>query len=1056
MKLKKTNIMKIPRIIFIGLCLFIYLSSSSTMYARESNISSGTNQQNGGELSGKVTDENDHPIAAARIQIKGSNLVATTNAMGDFNLQLPSSENVTLAVSAVDYFYREMIITKDQLSSVNIILKKNVNRVGSRNETYNLFGSQNTDLTTGAYSQIYGEKVENYGVTNNMLRLTGLLPGLFVLQNNGEPGDEGSSKFIRGRRTFRSNDPIVLVDGFERDMNLLDPNEIAAITVLKDAAATARYGLRGSNGIIEVTTRRGQEGKVKVVANLRAGLKKPTTEPKILDSYDYATLYNEAMFNDNPSATPRYSEMHLRKYLNARNGIIEDPNDPYLYPNVNWYKDFTTDNTWQQRYSVSLSGGNKYARFFVAGGYLNNSGMYVTDKNANSYGTNSNQDLMTIRSNVDINVNSKFDISLDINGRQEQRRWPGDRNESSLNVFRALINTPPNLFPVFQKEVDPATGLQKLGGTKDFANNPYGMLNRTGYSLSLVRAMAASLRMNYNLDIITKGLFLRGEIAFDSDYQMFNTRIKGYSVWNIDADINGQPKYQEGASNYYIKTNSDSQMKNEGSYPTTNRKMNYRIGLNYSRTFGDHRIFAEALFNQREIATEDNGNLTRIYRGGDGVISYQYKNKYLADFSMSVMGSEQFLKDDRFGVFPALSLGWILTQESFLKNNPTLSFLKIRGSVGETGWDDIGGYFLWYQKFSSTSGSINFGPAGTSYDGIQETAFALDNVTWEKDLKYNIGLDARFFNDRISLTADVFKETNRDIMRQPELPFSMGIRFPDFPIGKVENKGFEVSLGYNDQIGNVKYGISGMVTYAKNKILEMGEAAKAFPYQTVTGRPLENRWGYVALGLFKSDEEVANSPVQTFTTVVKPGDIKYKDINEDGVIDSYDQVYLGAGPEPNLQGGVQLSLEWKGFDLSALLTFQTGGTLQATGESVWAFHNNGMVKENNLGRFNPSDPSTWDKATYPRLSLSNKTGNEVTSTYWQIDTKQARLKNFEVGYSMPVKWSKGVLNKLRLYVNAYNWFTWQDTDLLDVEARNGHYVQYPIQKIVNFGLNVTF
>ncbi len=1056
-KLSKTNIMKIPRIILFGLFLLFYPSLNPDVQCQ--NSKPVTSNPSGIQISGKVVNNDGDPIEGAIVKEKGPETEVKTDENGLFSINL-SDEKATLIFSAAGYFGYETIINAEKQTSLEIRLAKDINRFGTRDQAYNLFASQKKDLTTMSYSQLYGDKVENMGVVNNQNRLAGQLAGLFVMQTNGEPGDEAASMLIRGRRTFRSNNPIVLVDGYERSMNLLDPNEIESVTVLKDAAATARYGLRGSNGIIQVTTRRGNEGKVKVTANIRGGFKQPTTEPDLLDSYDYATLYNEAQLNDNPGATPRFTETHLQKYMNARNGTIENPNDPYLYPNINWYDQSTKDKTWQQRYSVSLSGGNQYAKFFVSGGYLENSGIYNTDENANSYGTNAEQDLMTIRSNVDINVNKRFNISLDLNGRQEQRRWPG-LNGSSTDIFRALINTPPNAFPVFQKDIDSATGLQMLGGTKDYTKNPYGMLNRSGYTLSVIRFMAATLKMNYELDFITKGLSIRGEVAFDSDYQMYTTRNKGFSVYGVDVDANGQPKYEEGAKNYYIKTGTDGQMDpNKGTYGDTNRKLNFRAGLSYSRSFGngDHQIFAEALFNQREIS-QDIGDLPRVYRGGDGTISYQYKSKYLFDFNLGVMGSEQFLKDDRFGIFPAVSLGWVLTEESFLKNNKTLSFLKIRGSAGETGWDDIGGYFLWYQKYITGTSGAYFGPAGTPQTtGIQESAFALNNVTWEKNKQYNLGIDARFLNDRISLSADVFKETNRDIMRQPELPYLMGIRFPDFPIGKVENKGYEISLSYNDRIGNVKYGIAGVLTQAKNKILEMGEAQKMYDYQTVTGRPLENRWGYIALGLFQSEEEIANSPVQTFTATVKPGDIKYKDMNNDNVIDSYDQVYQGAGPEPNLQGGVQVSLEWKGFDFNALVTGQTGGYLQVTGESMWAFYGSptGSVNKHHLDRFIPSDASTWETATYPRLSLSNNSGNQQTSTYWQINARQARLKNIELGYSIPVKWSKGVLNKLRFYVNAYDWLTWQDTDLVDVEARNGSYVQYPIQKMINFGVNVTF
>src|SRR5690242_12076171 len=306
----------------------------------------------------------------------------------------------------------------------------------------NIFnGRQKKELVTGAYSHISGAFVENNPIINNRNKMQGLLPGLFVMQNNGEPGDEGASLWLRGKRTFRDNEPVILVDGLERSMDLLDPNEIESITVLKDASATAQYGLRGGNGVILVTTKRGQEGKIRVRLNTRAGIKAPTTTPKLLNSFQYATLYNEALTND--GAAPKYSAADLDKYSKAAIGIYENELDPYLYPDINWYDKYIKPYTWQQRYSLSVDGGSKTSRYFVSAGYTGNSGLYNIDKNANTYNTNTDFNMVTLRSNIDINVTKRFSLLLDISGRQEQRTYPGSRTDASLRVFRSLYKTPP-------------------------------------------------------------------------------------------------------------------------------------------------------------------------------------------------------------------------------------------------------------------------------------------------------------------------------------------------------------------------------------------------------------------------------------------------------------------------------------------------------------------------------------------------------------------------------------------------------------------------------------
>ncbi|HEX7905596.1 MAG TPA: TonB-dependent receptor [Chitinophagaceae bacterium] len=913
-------------------------------------------------------------------------------------------------------------------------------------ENINIYnGQQKKQRVTGSYSQIYGATIENNPVVNNRNKMQGLLSGLIVSQNNGEPGDESASLWMRGKRTFRNNEPIILVDGFERSMDLLDPNEIETITVMKDAAATAQYGLRGGNGIIQVTTKRGREGKIQINFNARAGLKSPTTTPSFTNSFEYATLYNEALVND--GGAPKYSATDLDKYQKASQGIYDTGLDPYLYPNINWYEKYTKPYTWQQRYSLSVGGGNKNARYFISGGYTNNSGLYKVDKSINSYNTNTQAELITLRSNVDVSVNKRFTMTIDVSGRQEERNYPGSRTDASLRLFRALYKTPPNAFPVLTPD-------GQLAGTKDYMDNPYGLLNFQGYSLYYIRSMAATFRAKHDLDFITKGLTASVNVSFDSWYDQVTNRNKSFKVYDL-RQPDGTVKYLPSGKIKYVETGSNTQINSSASYLTTRRIFNAEMALNYDRDFGPHSISALATFNRRIISQEDNGNISRRYIGTNGRASYAFRDRYLAEFNYAFQGSEQFLPGNKFGFFYALSAGWVVSEEKFLKGNNWISFLKLRGSYGLTGNDDIGGYFLWYQKYSS-SGGPNFGYTSIGYTGWNENAFALNNVTYEKVKKTNLGLDAAFLKNKINLAFDYFYEKNSDIMLQPALPFIMGIRFPDFPVGVVENKGFDMSLGYSDNIGKLGFSITGVITNAKNTVLNKGEEKQRYDYQTRTGRSLSALFGLEALGLFKDQAEINASPVQTFGPT-RPGDIKFKDQNGDNVINSFDETYLGENADPTLQYGGKLGLTFGGFDFNILFTGQHGGMQALTGESIWEFHDNGTVRTHHLARFNPADPTSWATATYPRLSLNNKANNQKTSTYWMRDASMVRLKTAELGFTLPSKWvSKITMQKIRVYFNGYNLHTWSSTDLIDIEARSSHYVVYPIQRIFNAGINVTF
>lgn len=989
---------------------------------------------------GVVSSENNNPLGGVVVSSKGTDTQVLTDEVGNYAISVNS--NGTLVFTMQGYIIKEEPIAGRTQISVKLTSESGIK---DKKYVYVYGDIQKQAELSGAISQINGNQVENNPIINNRNRIQGLLPGLFVMQNNGEPGDEGAALWLRGKRTFRSNEPIVLVDGYERSMDLLDPYEIESVTVLKDAASTSQYGLRSGNGLILVTTKRGQEGNIRISFNAQAGIKAPTTTPKLLNSAQYAALYNEALVND--GKPPLYSDATISKYENVSKGIYEDPLDPYLYPNINWYDTYMKPYTWQQKYNLNFDGGNKFAKYYVSVGYTDNSGLYNVDKNVNTYNTNTYMNMFNIRSNVDINVTKHFSMSLDLAGRQEQRNYPGSRTDASLRVFRSLYKTPPNAHSIHTPD-------GYIAGTKDYNQNPYGLLNYQGYSLYYVRSMYATLRAKHDLDFITKGLSLNGSVAFDSWFDQNTNRSKSFKVYDL-RQADGSVVYNADGTIKYVQTGSDTQMSSSVDYPSTRRILDADLSLDFARTFGMHAIRGNVAFSQRSIFQEDNTDIPRAYRGLNGKLSYVLHDRYLAEFDFGYQGSEQMPVGHKYGFFPAASVGWIISEENFLKENQWINFLKIRGSHGLTGNDDLGSYFAWFQKFQS-SGGTNFGYTSLGYSGWQETAFALNNVTWERVLKSDVGIDATFIKNKIDLSFDYFYEHNSDIMIQPSLPYIMGIRFPSFPIGIIENKGFDLSLNYSDKIGSVQYSIGGIFSKAENKVLARGEEKQKYSYQQRTGLPLDPVFGLEAIGLFRDQPEIDASPVQTFGTV-RPGDIKYKDQNNDGVIDSYDQVYLGQSADPVYQYGVNSEIKYKGFDFNVLFTGQGGGGLNLTGEAIWEFHDNGTVREHHLGRFNPADESTWDNATYPRLSLSNKANNQPISTYWRKDATMLRLKSAEIGYTLPSSLSQKIrINKLRIFVNGYNLYTWSSTNLVDIEARSSHYVVYPIQRLINTGINVTF
>jgi TonB-linked SusC/RagA family outer membrane protein len=572
------------------------------------------------------------------------------------------------------------------------------------------------------------------------------------------------------------------------------------------------------------------------------------------------------------------------------------------------------------------------------------------------------------------------------------------------------------------------------------------------------------------LNFITPGLKLEATFAFDTWFDQQTTRDKTFAVYNIvtvqGEDGTWSPKYDGNGNYQYEKTGSDTPMAKDGSYPTTKRTLAGEVKLDYQRDFGIHSLYAMLGGSRREVDSEDNTNLPRQYAGLFSRISYAYDNRYLVEFNGGYEGSEQFYSKNRFGFFPAVSAGWVLTNEKFFPKNNIVNSLKLRGSYGLTGNDDIGGYFTYLHRFYS-SGSTQFGkelPVSTSvrFGVWEESAPAQLGVTWEKVKKANIGIDALLFDKKLELSADVFKEKNKDIMVDGSFSLLLGAKLPLVPMGKTENQGMDLSASFTDKVGEFKYKITGIFSTFRDKIIEDG-VIPLVNYQSAIGLPINYVMGLEAIGFFtQADIDNPDTPSQSLYGNVRPGDIMYKDQNNDKVIDEYDRVFLDRQIN-HTQASFDLELYYKNFDFSILTVGQYGGSMSLNNEAAYEFYMNGGVQEHHLNRYNPRDPESYVnhgmkfyKGDYPRLSLTSTENNRQGSTFWRVPTDLLRLKTIELGYSF----SSGLLSKvgisgLRLYVNGYNLASWSYTNIVDVETGSGSGVLYPIQRIWNFGLKIT-
>ncbi|MEI2273544.1 TonB-dependent receptor [Sphingobacterium sp. ML3W] len=982
------------------------------------------------KLTGKVIGPDKKPVAGVSVWIKETTLGTTTQADGTFTLDIPADLPSILLVRYVGFKDQEIVV-EGNTNNLNIELTENESALDEVQVVG--FGTQRKESVIGAISTIKPSnlKIPNSSISTN---LAGQLGGIVSIQRSGKPGS--SAEFwIRGISTFGANKtPLILVDGVERSLDLLDPEEIESFSLLKDATATALYGVRGANGVVIIKTKRGKEGKPQIAIKTEMGVLQPTKVPEMANSVEYATLYNEA------KGFEYYTPEVIQKY--------RDGSDPDLYPNVNWLDEVFKSYTKNQRVTANVTGGGDIARYFVSTAYYHEDGIFESGKD--SYNGNPTFKRYNFRSNVDINLHPKTVLALTLGGYLAQRR----SSAKESNIWEKAFTLTPNAFPIRYSN-------GYWGGSKD-ASNPYYEVMRAGYTNNWQSTLNAMMSLDQNLSSITEGLKANVKFAFDTDAWHNNKYTQQDDIWMAAGrDENGNlifnsPEVRKGGPWFENSSGGSNATYLEGS-------------INYDHLFGKHRVGGLILYNHRvksNTASSAINSLPYKNQGLAGRVTYDYDTRYFIEGNFGYNGSENFASGHRLGFFPSVAVGWYISNEKFFEPlKSVVSKLKVRSSIGQVGNDQIGGdvRFIYLGTVTNTSDYIYGNYTKTS--GERSNEIPNPNVGWEVSTKKNLGFELGLFN-KIEIQGDWYHDVRDHIfVRNNNIPAYAGLQtVPMVNIGKMKSWGFDSSIEYNDKVGEVYLTGRGTFTYASNQILRNGDAINKYPYLNTVGRKLFQYFGYQSLGLFNSQEEIDRSPTQFSESLhsgLRPGDIKYQDINGDGVINDFDKIPIGMTDIPEITYGFGGSIGWKGIDFSIFFQGTASVTAQEEGYSLNAFTNpyayqnnfNRDVVENHWSENNPNPD-----ARYPRLSFIDYANNNNTkrSSFWTRDASFIRLRNIEVGYTLPKTWSKRVhLQNLRIYASGVNLLTWApDMRLFDPELGTTDGQKYPPSRIFNIGLNI--
>lgn len=998
------------------------------------------------KVSGTVTDEQNQPLIGVNVTIQGvTGFGTTTDVDGKYTIEMEPYNR--LVFSYIGFVEQEILI-KEQTKQ-NVVLKED-DATSLDEVIITGTGVQKKLTVTGAVTQISMDDIASTSTSNLTNMLAGNVPGVMAMQSSGQPGQNTSEFWVRGISTFGAgSSALVLVDGFPRDLNEISIEDIESFTVLKDASTTAIYGSKGANGVILITTKKGKAGKVNVDAKFEAAYNTRTMTPEFADGYSYASMMNEALITRNKE--PEYSPEELE--------ILKLGLDPDLYPNVDWQDLLLRNGAMTYRGSLNLSGGGNTARYFISGSYLNEQGMYKVDENIKKdYDTNANSQLYNYRMNVDVDITKTTLVKVGVSGSLRKMNEPG----RAVNVWEALMRQNPIEIPAMYSDGRfPTRGV-------DADTNPWVLTTQTGYNETWNNKIQTNITLEQKLDFITKGLSFVGRFGYDTNNGSNIRRMKMPELYKANKQRN------EAGELVFNRIAAEQKMSQE-SGSSGSRYEYLEAELHYNRGFKDHNIGATLKYNQNSsISTVGIGGdiingIARRNQGLAGRISYNWKNRYFADFNFGYNGSENFAKGHQFGFFPAMSAAWNVAEEGFIRNNAKwINMFKIRYSYGKVGNDNLGARFPYLYTIAGVDRGYQWADLGynKSYTGLAYTSLANNNVTWEIATKHDLGIDLALFKDKFGLTVDYFNEYREGIyMTRNYVSYMVGLNglAPTANVGKVSSEGFDGNFHFNQKLGEWDLTLRGNITYSKNTILDRDEENAYYKYQLQKGYRVNQARGLIAAGMFSDYEEIRNYPTQQFGEVM-PGDLKYKDVNGDGIVDGGDVVAIGATERPNLIYGVGLSARWKSFDFN--VHFQGAGKSSycIQGPSVYAFSQKeigNILPDLVDGRWIDSTISGTEatmnpNASYPRLSYGGNSNNYRASTFWLRNGSYLRLKTLEIGYNLPQKWVNKIYSKnIRLFFIGTNLLTFSEFKLWDPEMASTTGAHYPLAKTFSFGFNIS-
>ncbi|WP_289054839.1 SusC/RagA family TonB-linked outer membrane protein [Carboxylicivirga marina] len=1028
-------------------------------------------------VTGVVTDDQGDPVVGATVVIEGTTTGTITNFEGEYNLMVEKGQKLVISFIG---FTTKTVTVGDQLTIDVQLLGDDI---GLEEVVVTGYGSQKKMTVTGAISSINSDELLKAPTTSVSQALAGRITGITSVQTSGQPGADTPDLYIRGQGTFGDASPIFIVDGVERDFSQLDPNEIDNVTVLKDASATAVYGIRGANGVIIVTTKRGQKGKMKINASYSQGLVQPTRMLEMADSHTFATMWNEMKQND-----AQYTESGLplpgSLFPDWQIEAFRTGSDPIMFPDTDWAEYLIKETSTQRQANVNINGGTDKVKYFVSLGYFSQEGMF--ENYDDQLESNFNFNRYNYRANLDFKITNTTDLGVTVGGRIGDRRQlnAGDYSRLFRDIYWAMpmagpgvidgqwIKTDADYFPI--EEVREGLTPYYGKGYKDIVTNTLNM----------------DIDLKQDLKTITKGLSARFKFAYNTQYSTTKNHsrsIASYTPYYLEhmpgGALEGNFMTEPSDKTIVYRRNGIDTPAGYGETKGKARDWYMDLGLNYARQFGVHNVGGLLLYNQRTMYyPKNNGsyvNYADIPAGVVGIVgrvTYDYNTKYMAEFNVGYNGSENFHPDRRYGWFPAGSLGWVVSEESFMQNLGFLDYMKIRGSVGLVGNDKAG-----RNRFLYMDGPYQLNGKGYSFGidnpqnqpGAYELSTGNPMVTWETALKSNIGVDLTVLDSHLSLNFDLFREDRQDILAMRQVvPVYTQYKLVPSNIGKMENKGFEAMLSWRENRKPFKYWISANVSYAKNKVIFRDEVPQPEDYMGSTGHPNGTKLLYMFDGLYTEDEAASHAadyagiradenyvPSEDYVEYgynIFAGDARFKDLNGDGIIDGRDQKRTGYSDVPEITGGLNYGMSFKGVELTMTWTGATNVGRTMDNVFVQPF---GPTKKRSLLQYIVDDrwtPETQETAKWPRLSETSSTHNYRSSDLYRLDASYIRLKVAELSYTFNKRATDRIgVSDLKIFVNGYNLLTYDRmNNIMDPEGKPDSQPKYPLTKIYNIGIKI--